>query len=167
MFGSLSIMAALDYRRRTGKGQYIDHSQVETGLNYVTPLILDYQVNHRELALKGNRSDHTAPHGVYRCKGDDRWVAIAVMNDKEWDSFVKTIGTPPWTKARKYATAAERVKYSDELDNLVESWTINYPPEAVEEAELQTLKAQAGSLERTLQVLQRRIEKLEGEGKAE
>ena len=99
----------------------------------MTPLILDYQVNHRELALKGNRSDHTAPHGIYRCKGDDRWVAIAVMNDKEWDSFVKTIGAPPWTKARKYATAAERVKYSDELDNLVESWTINYPPEAVEE----------------------------------
>ncbi|HTY82128.1 MAG TPA: CoA transferase [Dehalococcoidales bacterium] len=133
MYASLSIMAALDYKRRTGKGQYIDHSQVETGLNYMTPLILDYQINHRELKLKGNKSDHTAPHGIYRCKGEDRWVAIAVTSDAEWAAFVKTIGTPPWTTAKKYATAADRVKYSDELDKLVESWTMNYPPEAIEE----------------------------------
>jgi benzylsuccinate CoA-transferase BbsF subunit len=133
MYASLAIMAALDYRRRTGKGQYIDHAQVEAGLNYMTPLILDYQVNHRELALKGNKSDYAAPHGIYRCQGDDRWVAIAVMDDKEWQSFIKVIGSPTWAKAKKYATAAGRVKHSDQLDRLVEGWTANYPPEAVEE----------------------------------
>jgi benzylsuccinate CoA-transferase BbsF subunit len=133
MYASLAIMAALDYRRRTGKGQYIDHSQIETGLNYMTPLILDYQVNHREFKLKGNKSDYAAPHGIYRCKGEDRWVAIAVTNEAEWQSFVKAIGSPRWTQSKKYATSAERLKYSDELDRLVESWTINYPPEAVEE----------------------------------
>ncbi len=133
MYASLSIMAALDYKRRTGKGQYIDHSQIETGLNYMTPLILDYQANGREFKVKGNKSDYAAPHGIYRCKGEDRWVAIAVTNDEEWQSFVKAIGSPKWTESKKYATAAGRLKYSDELDKLVEAWTVNYPPEAIEE----------------------------------
>jgi crotonobetainyl-CoA:carnitine CoA-transferase CaiB-like acyl-CoA transferase len=133
MYASLSIMAALDYRRRTGQGQYIDHSQVETGLNYMTPLILDYQVNHREFQPKGNKSDYAAPHGIYRCKGEDRWVAIAVMSDDEWQSFIKAMGSPKWALDKKYAKAADRVKNSDALDKLVEAWTINYPPEAVEE----------------------------------
>jgi benzylsuccinate CoA-transferase BbsF subunit len=143
MYASLAIMAALDYRRRTGHGQYIDHSQVETGLNYMTPLILDYQVNHRELALKGNKSDYAAPHGIYRCKGEDRWVAIAVMTDEEWHSFVKVVGSPAWARAKKYASAAGRVNNSDELDKLVEAWTVNYPPEAVEEM-LQQVSVGAG-----------------------
>ena len=133
MYGSLAIMAALDYRRRTGKGQYIDHAQIEAGLNYITPLILDYQVNNRELALRGNKSDYAAPHGIYRCKGEDRWVAIAVMTDDEWRSFVKAIGSPEWAKDKKYATAAGRVGNSDELDRRVEEWTVSYPPEQIQE----------------------------------
>jgi crotonobetainyl-CoA:carnitine CoA-transferase CaiB-like acyl-CoA transferase len=131
-FATLSIMAALDYKRRTGKGQYIDHSQIETGLNCMTPIVLDFQANNREFKAKGNKSDYASPHGIYRCKGDDRWVAIAVTNDDEWNDFVKAIGTPKWTQSKKYASAADRLKYSDELDKLVESWTINYPPEAIQ-----------------------------------
>ncbi|MDD5339323.1 MAG: CoA transferase [Dehalococcoidales bacterium] len=145
MYASLSIMAALDYKRRTGKGQYIDHSQVETGLNYMTPLILDYQVNGREFKTTGNKSDTAAPHGIYKCKGDDRWVAIAVMSDEEWQSFVKAIGSLRWALDKKYAKAAGRIKDSDALDKLVESWTINYPPEAVEEI-LQSVGVGAGTV---------------------
>ena len=89
MFASMAIIAALDYKRRTGKGQYIDHSQIEAGLNYMTPLILDQQSNHRELEVKGNKCDYAAPHGIYKCAGEDRWVAIAVMTDEEWFSFGK------------------------------------------------------------------------------
>ena len=133
MYGALSIIAALDYRRRTGKGQYIDHSQVEAGLNYMTPLILDYQANGRELELKGNRSDYAAPHGIYRCQGDDRWVAIAVMSDEEWQSFAKVIGNPEWAKDDKYATAAGRVENADELDRHVEEWTARHAPEFVQQ----------------------------------
>jgi crotonobetainyl-CoA:carnitine CoA-transferase CaiB-like acyl-CoA transferase len=144
-FASMSIMAALDYRRRTGKGQYIDHSQIETGLNCMTPLILDYQLNNREFKTKGNKSDHAAPHGIYRCQGDDRWVAIAVTNDEEWDAFVKAIGSPKWSQAKKYSTSTNRLQYGDELDNLVESWTMNYPPEAVEEI-LQSVGVGAGTV---------------------
>ncbi|MGD9118648.1 MAG: CoA transferase [Dehalococcoidia bacterium] len=133
MYGALAIMAALDYKRRTGKGQYIDHAQIEAGLNYMTPLILDYQANNRELALKGNKCDYAAPHGIYRCQGDDRWVAIAVMTDDEWRSFVKVIGSPDWTQKPEYGTAAGRIADSDELDRRVEEWTVNYPPEKVQE----------------------------------
>jgi benzylsuccinate CoA-transferase BbsF subunit len=133
MYGSLAIMAALDYKRRTGQGQYIDHAQIEAGLNYMTPLILDYQANRREPALKGNKCDYAAPHGVYRCQGDDRWVAIAVMTDEEWQSFVKAIGSPDWARDKKYETAAGRVANSDELDRRVEEWTVNYPPEQVQD----------------------------------
>ena len=132
MYGSLAIMAALDYRRRTGKGQYIDHAQIEAGLNYVTPLILDYQANQRELALKGNKCDHAAPHGIYKCQGDDRWVAIAVMTDEEWQSFGKAIGSPDWTKDPRFATTTGRMENSDELDRLVEAWTVNFTPEQVQ-----------------------------------
>jgi benzylsuccinate CoA-transferase BbsF subunit len=132
MYGSLAIMAALDYRRRTGKGQYIDHAQIEAGLNYVTPLILDYEANQRELALKGNKCDYAAPHGIYKCQGDDRWVAIAVMTDGEWQSFGKAIGSPDWTKDPRFDTTAGRVANSDELDRLVEAWTVNFPPEHIQ-----------------------------------
>jgi benzylsuccinate CoA-transferase BbsF subunit len=132
MYASLAIMAALDYRRRTGKGQYIDHAQIEAGLNYMTPLILDYQVNGRELAARGNKCNYAAPHGIYRCQGDDRWVAIAVMTDEEWQSFVRVIGSPEWAKDVKYDTAEGRVTDSDELDRQVEAWTSNYPPEQVQ-----------------------------------
>jgi benzylsuccinate CoA-transferase BbsF subunit len=133
MYATLAIMAALDYRRRTGQGQYIDHAQIEAGLNYMTPLILDYQANNRELDLKGNKCDHAAPHGIYRCQGEDRWVAIAVMTEDQWRRFTKAIGSPRWTEVNRFATAEGRVKYSDELDRLVETWTVNYTPEAVQE----------------------------------
>ncbi len=133
MYAALSILAALDYKRRTGKGQYIDHSQIETGLNYITPIVLDYQANGREMKPDGNRHPLAAPHGVYRCQGEDRWAAVAVMSDDEWQRFGKAIGSPAWASEPKYATAESRVKHADELDRLVESWTINIPPEAVEE----------------------------------
>ena len=142
-FGGLALIAAIDYRRRTGKGQYIDQSQVETGLNYMGPLLLDYVVNGRELALGGNRCPYAAPHGAYRCKGDDRWVAIGVFNDHEWESFCRVIGGPAWTAEARFSTLHGRINNSDELDRLVEEWTINFTAEQVM-AMLQSAGVSAG-----------------------
>ena len=103
MYSALAIMVALDYKRRTGKGQYIDQSQMESGLNFVTPLILDYQANNRKPALKGNKSEFAAPHGVYRCQGEDRWVAIAVTSEEEWAGFKKVLDNPAWTDLPEFA----------------------------------------------------------------
>jgi benzylsuccinate CoA-transferase BbsF subunit len=129
--GALSLITAIDYQRRTGKGQYIDQSQVETGINYLSPVVLDYAVNKRELKLTGNSSRYAAPHGAYPCKGQDRWVAIAVFNDDEWNGFCKVLGNPDWTKDSRFTTLDNRVKNSEELDKLVGVWTIKFTTEQV------------------------------------
>ncbi len=130
-FGGLALIAAIDYQRRTGKGQCLDQAQVETGINYLAPVILDYTVNGRELALTGNSSTSASPYGAYRCQGDERWVGIGVFTDEEWNSFCRVIGNPAWTEDARFTTLDGRVKNSQELDRLVEEWTINYPPEKV------------------------------------
>jgi len=130
-FGAFAILAAIDYRRQTGKGQYIDLSQYETSEHCIAPLILDYTVNRRVANRMGNRSPYAAPHGAYRCRGGDRWCAIAVFTDEEWEIFVRVIGKPVWTKEPKFTTLLERKENEDELDKLVEAWTISYSPEEV------------------------------------
>jgi benzylsuccinate CoA-transferase BbsF subunit len=133
MFGGLAIVAALDHRRRTGQGQYLDMSQLETGLNFLAPLVLDYAANRRELSRTGNRLACAAPHGAYRCKGENRWCAIAVFTDEEWQSFCRVIGEPDWTKDDRFATLTGRAENSDELDEHVNEWTVNFTAEQVME----------------------------------
>jgi crotonobetainyl-CoA:carnitine CoA-transferase CaiB-like acyl-CoA transferase len=121
----ISILVALDYRNRTGKGQYIDHSHVESGVHFLSPSLLDYNVNGRVATRMANRDLSTAPHGAYRCWGQDRWCVIAVTDDEEWEAFCGVIGNPNWTKDPRFATLVARKENEDELDRLVESWTIN------------------------------------------
>jgi benzylsuccinate CoA-transferase BbsF subunit len=129
LLGALALTSAIDYMRRTGKGMCIDHSQVEAGINYLSPVILDYTANGRGLSLKGNSSFYAAPYGAYRCKGEDRWVAIGVYNDAEWQCFCQAIGNPEWTRAARFASMGERIQNSGDLDNLVNAWTINFTAE--------------------------------------
>jgi benzylsuccinate CoA-transferase BbsF subunit len=130
-FSLLAIVAALDYRRRTGKGQYLDFSQYESSLHFMAPLILDRTINQRTAGRVGNRSAYAAPHNAYRCLGEDRWCAIAVFTDEEWQSFCRVIGGPVWTDDAKFSTLPARKQNEEELDRLVEEWTISYPPEEV------------------------------------
>jgi benzylsuccinate CoA-transferase BbsF subunit len=127
----LAMVAALDYRRRTGKGQCIDQSQIESSLNYLAPLVLDYAANKRTLAITGNKCSYAAPHGVYPCRGDDRWVAIEVFTEEEWQSFCRVIGEPAWTRDARFKTLNNRLANSNALDELVDSWTIGHSPEEV------------------------------------
>ena len=85
-FTALSILAALDNRRRTGQGQYLDQSQAESTLHFLGPALLDYTVNGRVQGATGNRDPHLAPHGVYPAAGTDRWVAIVVQTEEQWQS---------------------------------------------------------------------------------
>ncbi|MFC1907154.1 CaiB/BaiF CoA transferase family protein [Chloroflexota bacterium] len=130
-FGAIILLAALDYRRQTGKGQCIDLSQLEASLHAITPLILDYQANGRDGKRMGNASPRAAPHGAYRCQGDDRWCTIAIFNDDEWQAFCEVIGNPDWTKEARFSTLLGRKENEEELNRLVEEWTANYPPEEV------------------------------------
>ena len=125
------IMAALLYRQRTGKGVYIDESQFECGLKFLRPAILDYTVNGRVAKRMGNRNPQGAPHGVFKCRGEDRWVAIAVFSDEDWISFCRVIGKSEWIKDGRFATIGARKKNEDDLEKLVEQWTVKYNPEDI------------------------------------
>jgi benzylsuccinate CoA-transferase BbsF subunit len=127
----LAIVAALDYRRKTGKGQYIDAAQMESAIPLLTPLLLQYEANGKEAERMGNRTAYAAPHGVYRCKGDNRLCAITVFNDEEWEKFCQVIGKPAWADSTEFATLMDRLENVDKLDKLVEEWTVEHSPEEV------------------------------------
>lgn len=130
-YGAIVLAAALDYRRKTGKGQYLDLSQLECGIQFLVPPLLDYVANGRELCRMGNRDPHAAPHGVYPCKGEDRWCCIAVSTEEEWQAFCNVLGCPEWTKDPKFTTFLARKENEDELDRLVAEWTQDFTAEEV------------------------------------
>lgn len=132
LFGLVALLAALDYRQRTGQGQYIDVSNLEAGVHCLETAMLDYTVNGRIQTRVGNEwmvgdLPSAAPHGVYRCLGRDRWCAIAVLNDQDWRRFCEVLGNPPWTQEARFTTVLSRVKHRDELNALVEAWTSQHP----------------------------------------
>jgi benzylsuccinate CoA-transferase BbsF subunit len=148
------LLGALLYRNRTGKGQYIDLSQFEAGLQFMAPLLLDYEANGREAGRMGNRFDAAAPHGAYRCMGKDRWCAISVFSDEEWRSFTRVAGHGEWADDPRFATPAQRKKNEDELDRLVEGWTLQHAAEEVMTM-MQSGGVAAGVLETDQDLLER------------
>jgi crotonobetainyl-CoA:carnitine CoA-transferase CaiB-like acyl-CoA transferase len=108
--------------------------------------LLDYDVNRRILERSGNRHSSAAPHGAYRCKGEDRWCAIAVFTDQEWKAMRQVMGSPPWAEDNKFATLLGRKSNEEELDSLIEQWTINYSAEEVMDR-LQQAGVSAGVVE--------------------
>ncbi len=127
-YGALAILAALHYRQRTGKGQYIDISQAETAASMIGPAFLQYLVNGREPQPQGNFSATVAPHGCYRCKGGDRWCAIAIETQEEWVRFCELAGHREWLSDHRFAEPAARVAYREELDYWIGKWTAQYTP---------------------------------------
>ena len=128
-----ALMAAVEYRDRTGKGQYLDVSQMETSIHFLAPAVMDYTINNRVAARNGNECPHAAPYGAYPCKGDDRWCAIAVFTDEEWDSLCEVMGNPEWTVHSRFAGFAGRKKNKVELDERLGEWTKTLTPESVME----------------------------------
>ncbi len=132
-FNALALIAALDYRRKTGKGQYLEESQFETSIQFFAPPLMDYKANGNVMKRNGNRLDSAAPHGVYPCQGDDNWVAISVTEEEQWKKFCAATGNLGLTNLSRFATLADRKKNEDELDKLVAAWTINKTREQVED----------------------------------
>jgi len=122
-FGAAAIMAAIDYRRRTGKGQYIDQSQLEATIHFFAPPVMDYLVNGRIANRNGNHLPYAVPHGAYPCKGDDRWCSIAVFSDRQWESLCRVMGFPVWSMDEKFSTFLNRKHNENELDGLLGKWT--------------------------------------------
>ncbi len=142
-FGLTAVLAALDYRQRTGCGQYIDLSQYETGLQFIIPALLDYQVNGRTMAPQANRDPNAAPHGAYPCRGDDQWCVIAVFTDAEWQALCQVVEHPEWAQDPRFRTLADRKANEDELDRRVGEWTAQQTREQVMQ-KLQAVGVAAG-----------------------
>ncbi len=121
-FGLVAVLAALDHRRRTGQGQYIDLAQYETGLQFIQPALLDFEMNGNVMRRNGNRDANAAPHNAYPCR-DDRWCAIAVYNDAEWRALCGLAQKPGWAEDPRFAMLAARKQNEDALDALVAQWT--------------------------------------------
>jgi benzylsuccinate CoA-transferase BbsF subunit len=142
-FASAAVIAALDYRDRTGKGQLLDLSQFETALYFVLPGLLDAAVNGREPVRNGNACPFAVPHNVYPCKGKERWCTIAVFNDEQWVQLCKVIGEPEYIDDPRFNSLLHRKENEKEVDAFVERWTINLTPEEVM-AQLQDAGVPAG-----------------------
>ncbi len=123
-----ALIAALDYKRRTGKGQYIDMSQYEAALHNLAPALIDYFATGKSLGPVGNASMRYAPHGAYRCadeETEERWIAIAVTNDAEWNAMREVLGADA-TDAR-FATQLSRIENRHPLDQFIGGLTRSQP----------------------------------------
>ena len=136
---AMLTVAALDHRLVTGQGQYVDYSMAEALTAGIPEAVLDYQMNGRMPEPMGNDDATWAPHGVYHCKGDDRWVAIAVTNDEEWLALCRVLGREDLATDSRLATAQGRKRCKDELGAVITSWT-----EQVEDYEAMRLLQEAG-----------------------
>jgi len=131
IFAAMAGIAALDYRRRTGKGQHLDVSQLEPLVHFLGPAVLNYVVNGSIQPPVGSRDPHAAPHNAFRCQGNDQWCVISVFTDEEWRGFCRVLGDPEWTKSPGFATLTARKKNESELEEHVNRWTAQHTPREV------------------------------------
>ena len=121
---AFGMLAALHHRLNTGQGQDIDLSSADSVSVLIGDVLLDYSMNGRVQTRRGNDDESMAPHNCYRCRGDDDWVSIAVANDEEWEAFCGALGNPEWSRDRKFSSAHGRWQNREELDRLIEQWTV-------------------------------------------
>ena len=133
VFQPSAIIGALMRRRMTGEPATMESSIFKSGAVTAGPAILDYQVNGRLPGRIANRGTDSAPHGVYQCTGEDRWCAIAVQDEEQWEGFRRAIGNPDWCSEAEFTTMEARISHQDRLDELVGDWTASLTADDVME----------------------------------
>ena len=129
-----AIMSALWHRQRTGRGQYIDYSSRVGLACIIGDSLMDYTMNGRARSRNGNLDEAMAPHNCYRCRGDDSWVSIAVSSEREWLSLCRVVGHQEWAGQERFAGAPARWRNREEIDRLLEAWTVGRTPYEVMDA---------------------------------
>lgn len=127
----VAIMAALHYRKRTGKGQRIECAQLESSVSPLAPAIFDYTANGVEQNRAGNHIPNAVPHNAFKCAPlsdagrpmDERWVAIACFTPQEWAALVEAMGNPDWARDPKFTSFEACKENEDELDSHISAWT--------------------------------------------
>ena len=117
-----SLIAALEHRDRTGEGQYIDLSQLESMIWGLDDAVIRYSANGETLEPQGNRHRWAAPHGVYPCAGEDQWCAVSVFTDAQWRALRDAVGSPDLADPR-FDTIEGRKEHEDALDAAISAWT--------------------------------------------
>ena len=123
-----SLLSAVHHRQRTGQGQHVEVAMGEVVTTMIPEAIMEYTMNGRQLPPRGNRDDLMAPHGVYPCRGEDRWVAIAVSGDGDWAAMSQAMGCPDWARDHRFADATGRRQHHSELDEFIAEWTRQHTP---------------------------------------
>ncbi|MCS6947561.1 MAG: CoA transferase [Steroidobacteraceae bacterium] len=141
-FAIVALLAALDHRERTGEGAFIDVSQAEAGVAFLAPQVAHYALSGRSAVACGNRDPQCAPHGVYRCRGTDAWVAIVARDDDEWRRLALHVGGNRLAADPRFADLEARKRHEDALDECIAAWTATRTAAAVER-ELQSLPVPA------------------------
>ena len=128
VFGAAAAITALWHRRLTGEGQLVDLSQLEANIATLPEIVLGYAMNGRALTQIGNRHPTFAPRGVYRCRGDDRWVAIEVTSNAQFSALCDAMGKPELTADPRFRAMDHRKQHHDELDGIIGVWTEQRDP---------------------------------------
>jgi len=132
LYAAIAILASLEYRNRTGKGQYIDISAYEAMCTLLgSSLMEDHFVlteNGPPKAMESYGAD--ALCGCYPCSGDDRWCVIRIVHDTEWQSLCRILNKSEWM-SHKFSANAWRRKHRSELDKVIAEWTIRYSPKTI------------------------------------
>jgi crotonobetainyl-CoA:carnitine CoA-transferase CaiB-like acyl-CoA transferase len=141
LFGAVAVLAALEYRDRTGRGQFIDLSTYEVAAALIGPALMEAATQNTRILPLANRSysGTAAPHGCFKCKGKDRWCVIAVYDDAEWQALCDVLGDSNWISDKRFATLSRRKKHARELDELIQQKTSQRSAQA-----LVTLLQEAG-----------------------
>ncbi|BAO90140.1 CaiB/BaiF CoA transferase family protein [Caballeronia cordobensis] len=128
---AFAVLAALAHRRKTGRGMKIDLSQVESTINFVGPAIVEASATGREPPQIGNRSRSHAPHNIFRARGDDQWVAVAVTDDAQWRALTAIIGRADLGDDASLSTAAGRLAAQDRVEQAVAEWCATHSPDEI------------------------------------
>jgi crotonobetainyl-CoA:carnitine CoA-transferase CaiB-like acyl-CoA transferase len=147
-FLAATLIAALDHRRRTGEGQYIDAAQMESSLHFLAPELLEAQVTGKNPRRAGNHSPTASPHDAYPCLGDDQWCAIAVETDAHWRALRRALGEPAWASAPALDTLEGRLAHRDRVDRELSAFTARHAPRALMDL-LQAAGVPAGMVQRS------------------
>jgi len=118
-----ATVAALDRRARTGQGCHIDASMFEVQVQQLLPALVRQQITGNTPLRSGNRVPEAAPHGVFPCQGEDRWIAIEVRDDSEWQALCKCMSRPELALDARFVTLAARKQNEDAIENAVAVWT--------------------------------------------
>ena len=140
-----AVMAALMHRLGSGQGQFIDVSQTQAAAATVPEALLDFAANGREPVRIGNADPVMSPHGCYPCAGEDRWIAVAVSEDAQWQGLCRVLGRPDWAADGRFSGSLGRQRHREELDRMLAGATASWEARRLMAA-LQAVGVPAGAV---------------------